>query len=166
MPTDAIQEWLRKPYPPSIHQIYDENNGEGGNDKQQQRHQSDEVNESGGRSSISTKNEVAAANSRDDEKQRAWTKASKPLNPHQHLKILYVDSHIVAIDKLSGALSVPGPRRNLSAASLVHEYFGNEEDDVDKMIVHQLYMDTSGVLVFARDESVLRFCMMRSVLRV
>jgi len=49
MPTDAIQEWLRKPYPPSIHQTYDENNEEGGDDKQQQRHQSDEVNESGGR---------------------------------------------------------------------------------------------------------------------
>jgi len=51
---------------------------------------------------------------------------------------------------------VPGPRRNPSVASLVHEYFGNDEDDVDKMIVHRLDMDTSGVLILARNQYVLK----------
>jgi len=157
MPTDDIQRWLRKPYPSlPIHQIYDgdaSGKEEGNDGKQRQRDDADEGVE---RLSISNEEEEEEVVVGIDEKQRAQTRASRPLNPHQHLRILYVDSHIVAIDKPSGVLSVPGPRRNPSAASLVNEYFGNEEDDVDKMIVHRLDMDTSGVLVFARDESVLR----------
>lgn len=51
---------------------------------------------------------------------------------------------------------VPGPRRNPNVASLVHEYFGNEEDDVDTMIAHRLDMDTSGVIVYARSKKVLK----------
>jgi 23S rRNA-/tRNA-specific pseudouridylate synthase len=51
---------------------------------------------------------------------------------------------------------VPGPRRNPNVASLVHEFFGNEENDVDTMIAHRLDMDTSGVIVYARSKNVLK----------
>ena len=53
-------------------------------------------------------------------------------------------------------LEVPGPRRNPNVASLVHEYFGNEENDVDTMIAHRLDMDTSGVILYARSKNVLQ----------
>lgn len=69
-----------------------------------------------------------------------------------HLQFIYVDSHLVAVAKASGALSVPGPRRNPSVANLVHAYLGNESDDVSKMSVHRLDMDTSGVIVYARSD--------------
>ena len=85
----------------------------------------------------------------------AESKASQPLDPNIHLQPLYVDQHIVVVNKESGALSVPGPRRKPSVGSLVHEYFGNEEDDVDCMIVHRLDMDTSGVICYARSKYVL-----------
>ena len=88
-------------------------------------------------------------------KLKAENKASKPLNPSKHLQPIYVDSHIIVVNKESGALSVPGPRRNPSVGGLVHEYFGNEEDDVDCMIVHRLDMDTSGVICYARSKYVL-----------
>jgi len=78
-----------------------------------------------------------------------------PLDPRIHLQPLYIDSHIVVVNKESGALSVPGPNRKPSVGGLVHEYFGNEEDDVDRMIVHRLDMDTSGVICYARSKLVL-----------
>lgn len=81
--------------------------------------------------------------------------ASMPLDPRIHLQPLYVDAHLVVVHKESGALSVPGPVRHPSVAGLVHEYFGNEEDDVDKMIVHRLDMHTSGVICYARTKEAL-----------
>jgi len=81
--------------------------------------------------------------------------ASMPLDPRIHLQPLYVDAHLVVVHKESGALSVPGPRQNPSVGGLVHEYFGNEEDNVDKMIVHRLDMHTSGVICYARNKEAL-----------
>jgi len=133
MRTSEFHFWLRKPFPPSTGQIYRTNEK---NCKQLQANSSKLSNKLRNNS--------------------AETKASNPLDPNEHLKIIYVDSHIITVDKPSGALSVPGPRRNPSVANLVHEYFGNDEDDVDKMIVHRLDMDTSGILVFARSSQVLK----------
>ena len=42
---------------------------------------------------------------------------AKPLNPIIHLQPIYVDSHIVVVNKESGALSVPGPNRKPSTSS-------------------------------------------------
>jgi 23S rRNA-/tRNA-specific pseudouridylate synthase len=88
-------------------------------------------------------------------KVNAERKASQPLNPNVHLQPIYIDSHIVVVNKESGVLSVPGPRRNPSVGGLVHEYIGNDDDDVDSMIVHRLDMDTSGIICFARNKHVL-----------
>ena len=85
-------------------------------------------------------------------KAEAERRASQPLDPRVHLKPIYIDEHIVVVSKVSGALSVPGPRRNPSVANLCHQYLGNESDDVDKMAVHRLDLDTSGVVVYARSD--------------
>jgi tRNA pseudouridine32 synthase / 23S rRNA pseudouridine746 synthase len=60
--------------------------------------------------------------------------------------LLHVDEHLVAIDKPSGMLSVPGrgPDKADCAASRVRAVFP------DALIVHRLDMGTSGVLVFGR----------------
>jgi 23S rRNA-/tRNA-specific pseudouridylate synthase len=80
---------------------------------------------------------------------------AKPLDPTIHLQPIYIDSRIVVVNKELGALSVPGPNRKPSTAVLVHAYFGNDEADVDKTIVHRLDMDTSGVICYARSKAVL-----------
>lgn len=85
-------------------------------------------------------------------KAEAERRASQPLDPRIHLKPIYIDEHIVVVSKASGALSVPGPRRNPSVANLCHQYLGNESEDVDKMAVHRLDLDTSGVVVYARSD--------------
>jgi tRNA pseudouridine32 synthase/23S rRNA pseudouridine746 synthase len=94
-------------------------------------------------------------NSDSGNKFTADRKAFKPLDPNFHLQPLYADQHIVVVNKESGVLSVPGPNQKPSVGGLVHAYFGNEEDDVDCMIVHRLDMDTSGVICYARSKHVL-----------
>lgn len=105
-----------------------------------------------------------------------------PIQP-KHLQPIYVDDHIIVLNKPSGILSVPGPRRHECAASLAHRYFGkghydmgtynsceeeknhhsmmhplNEEDfkQLDTMVVHRLDRDTSGVLLLARNDDALK----------
>lgn len=101
--------------------------------------------------------------SRTDERSRralqmkiaAETRALQPLNPEQHLRILYVDEHICVVAKPSGVLTVPGPRRNPSISNLVYDLI-NPPLDIDQMVVHRIDMDTSGVVVFALNKHSLR----------
>lgn len=81
------------------------------------------------------------------QKIKAERKASQPV-PLSALKILYCDAHICVVDKPSGVLSVPGPRRNPSLANLVYDVL-QPEVDLDQMVIHRLDMATSGILVYA-----------------
>ena len=68
------------------------------------------------------------------------------------LPILYADESIVFVNKPSGLLSVPGrdPAHYDSAYSRVLERYGEAH------VVHRLDMDTSGVMVLARNKDALR----------
>mmetsp|Transcript_23241 Transcript_23241/g.64655 ORF Transcript_23241/g.64655 Transcript_23241/m.64655 type:complete len:409 (+) Transcript_23241:34-1260(+) len=80
----------------------------------------------------------------------AEKRASTPLDPLSDLHILHYDSDVCVVNKPSGVLSVPGPRRNPSVAQLVFDIVGTTNGtDIDQMVVHRLDMDTSGVLMFA-----------------
>jgi tRNA pseudouridine32 synthase/23S rRNA pseudouridine746 synthase len=81
------------------------------------------------------------------QKIKAEQKASQPV-PLSALRILYCDAHICVVDKPSGVLSVPGPRRNPSLANLVYDVM-QPGIDLDQMVVHRLDMATSGILVYA-----------------
>jgi 23S rRNA-/tRNA-specific pseudouridylate synthase len=97
------------------------------------------------------------------------------------LKPIYVDEHIIVVNKPSGVVSVPGPRRHESIASLAFRLFGKSDGkllndtttfsvetetwnpltdadnkEIDTMIVHRLDRDTSGVLLFARNDYALK----------
>ena len=95
-------------------------------------------------------------------------------NIQQRLKILYLDHHICVVNKPSGVLSVPGPRRNPSVLEalyyLLHpttttttttdhnnrDHEHHHHRHMDQMVVHRLDMDTSGVLVFALSKEALQ----------
>jgi tRNA pseudouridine32 synthase / 23S rRNA pseudouridine746 synthase len=85
----------------------------------------------------------------------AETRASLPLDPKQHLHILYCDEHICVTSKPSGILSVPGSRRNPSLATLVHDVL-KPDIRIDRMVVHRIDMDTSGIVVYALTEQALK----------
>ena len=64
----------------------------------------------------------------------------------QGLDILYIDDEMIAVNKPSGLLSVPGRGEDKqdSMISRVRQRYG------DALIVHRLDMETSGILLLAR----------------
>lgn len=73
------------------------------------------------------------------------------------LVVVHEDEHIVVVSKPSGVLTVPGKdESNSSLNKAVFDRFGSESGRMDKMVVHRLGMDTSGLVVFARTTAALR----------
>ncbi len=72
-----------------------------------------------------------------------------PLDSHAEnsLTVLYSDDDIVVADKPSGMLSVPGRSNQPSVVSILNAQFG------DLLSVHRLDMDTSGLLLLARNKA-------------
>ena len=82
------------------------------------------------------------------------THPPKPYNPPQPelLKTVHIDDWIVVCDKPSGLLSVPGrgPEKAVCASALLSQRHG------EVLTVHRLDMDTSGLMIFARNKDVQR----------
>lgn len=73
------------------------------------------------------------------------------------LNVVFEDDHIVVVSKPSGVLTIPGKdESNPSLNKAVFDRFGSESGRMDKMVVHRLGMDTSGLVVFARTNAALR----------
>lgn len=73
------------------------------------------------------------------------------------LNVVFEDDHIVVVNKPPGVLTIPGKdQSNPSLNQAVFERFGAESGRMDKMVVHRLGMDTSGLVVFARTNAALR----------
>jgi tRNA pseudouridine32 synthase/23S rRNA pseudouridine746 synthase len=72
------------------------------------------------------------------------------------LKVVFEDEHIIVVDKPAGVLCVPNKENNASLSQAVFDAYGNESNRADKMVVHRLGMDTSGLVVFARTEAALK----------
>lgn len=73
------------------------------------------------------------------------------------LNVVFEDEHIVVVSKPSGVLTVPGKdESNPSLNKAVFDKYGSESGRMDKMVVHRLGMDTSGLVVFARTNAALR----------
>lgn len=72
------------------------------------------------------------------------------------LDVVYEDEHMAIINKPAGVLTVPSKEDNPSINKAVFERFGCESNRMDKMVVHRLGMDTSGLVVFARTNAALR----------
>lgn len=88
------------------------------------------------------------------EKMKAKDASSTALSK-EDLKVVYEDEHIVVVDKPAGVLCVPGKDNNPSLSQAVFDAFGSESGRADKMVVHRLGMDTSGLVVFARTNAAL-----------
>ncbi|KAG7374643.1 pseudouridine synthase [Nitzschia inconspicua] len=74
----------------------------------------------------------------------------------EDLKIIFEDDHIVCVDKPSGVLCVPSEEGIPTMAKAVFDYVSHKQSSLDKMVVHRLGMDTSGLVVFAKTMEALR----------
>jgi len=89
------------------------------------------------------------------EKMRAKDKSSIKIEKSD-LKVVHEDEHIVVVEKPKGVLCVPGKEDNPSLSQAIFEAYGSDNLSMDKMVVHRLGMDTSGLVVFARSMEALR----------
>lgn len=64
----------------------------------------------------------------------------------QQLEVIFRDEHVIAVNKPSGMLSVPGKHGQTSALDVVRRMVGEGRE---VYAVHRLDMQTSGVLLFA-----------------
>ncbi|MEM7493990.1 MAG: pseudouridine synthase, partial [Pseudomonadota bacterium] len=78
---------------------------------------------------------------------------SLALNPYHppaadKLETIFVDEDIIIASKPGGLLSVPGrgPEKSVCAVSILSERHG------EVLTIHRLDMDTSGIMVFARQK--------------
>jgi RluA family pseudouridine synthase len=70
---------------------------------------------------------------------------------------VFEDEHIVVVSKPAGVLTIPGKdSSNPSLNKAVFDKYGSESGRMDKMVVHRLGMDTSGLVVFALTNAALR----------
>jgi tRNA pseudouridine32 synthase/23S rRNA pseudouridine746 synthase len=100
--------------------------------------------------------DVKAAQDASVEKLKAKDASSAALSKDD-LDVVFEDEHIVVVSKPSGVLTVPGKdESNPSLNKAVFDRFGSESGRMDKMVVHRLGMDTSGLVVFARTNAALR----------
>jgi len=89
------------------------------------------------------------------EKMKAKDASAKDISKDD-LDVVFEDDHIVVVNKPPGVLTVPGKDQSLpSLNKAVFERFGSDCDRMDKMVVHRLGMDTSGLIVFARTKAAL-----------
>ena len=68
----------------------------------------------------------------------------------QDIKVVYEDEHIIVVDKPAGVLSVGGKHSHPNMADAVFQSFGSELASGDRMVVHRLGMDTSGLICLAK----------------
>ena len=93
------------------------------------------------------------------EKGSSFKKPSKRHQP-KGLNILYEDQDILVVDKISGLLTVATDKEKRKTAHfLLNNYVkkGNQRSRKRVFIVHRLDRDTSGVLIFAKNEKAKRY---------
>ena len=73
------------------------------------------------------------------------------------LKIVYEDAYIIVVEKMQGLLSVNTERqKERTAYTILNEYVQRSGRQFRVFIVHRLDRDTSGLMMFAKDEKTQR----------
>lgn len=72
---------------------------------------------------------------------------------HNLLKIVYEDAYLIVVEKAEGLLSVSTERqKERTAMSILNEYVKRSGRNNRVFVVHRLDRDTSGLMMFAKDE--------------
>ena len=72
-----------------------------------------------------------------------------------NLNILYEDEYLIVIDKPYGLLSISNDKeKNITAYRMVSDYMKKSNKKNKIFVVHRLDQDTSGVLMFAKKQSI------------
>lgn len=79
---------------------------------------------------------------------------NKKIIKNENIDILYEDEYLIAINKPSGLLSIGNDKeRDITAYRMVSDYV-KKEDRKYIFVVHRIDQDTSGVLLFCKDQKI------------
>lgn len=82
-----------------------------------------------------------------------WSLIRDKGNAH-HINILYEDQDVIVIDKPAGLLSIASDKeKELTAYRILMDHVRNNNPEDRIFIVHRLDRDTSGVMLFAKNET-------------
>lgn len=85
-----------------------------------------------------------------------WTIAAK-LQEDQGLKIMYEDEHLLVVEKEAGLLSIATDKQKAGTAySILTEHVRKQHPKNRIFVVHRLDRDTSGVMIYAKNEAAKR----------
>lgn len=80
---------------------------------------------------------------------------SKKVIPDYDLDILYEDEYLIAINKPCGLLSIGNDKEKvITAYRMVSDYIKHSSNNKYIFVVHRLDQDTSGVLMFCKNEKI------------
>jgi len=80
---------------------------------------------------------------------------NKRVIPHYDLDILYEDEYLIAINKPCGLLSISNEKEKIvTAYRMVSDYIKQNKKKGFIFVVHRLDQDTSGVLIFCKNERI------------
>ena len=80
---------------------------------------------------------------------------TKKIIPDYDLDILYEDEYLIAINKPCGLLSISnGKEKIITAYRMVSDYVKKSSKNKYIFVVHRLDQDTSGVLIFSKNEKI------------
>ena len=80
---------------------------------------------------------------------------SKRVIPNYDLDILYEDDYLIAINKPSGLLSISNDKeKEITAYRMVSDYVKSSNKNKYIFVVHRLDQDTSGVLLFCKNQNI------------
>lgn len=80
---------------------------------------------------------------------------SKKTIPEYNLDILYEDEYLIAINKPNGLLSISNDKeKEITAYRMVSDYVKKNNKNKYIFVVHRLDQDTSGVLMFCKNEKI------------
>lgn len=96
---------------------------------------------------------VTNANYKVKEKDIITIYYEKKIIKENNLEILYEDNDIIVINKPSGLLSISNDKeKEITAFKMVREYVRSMNPKTYLFVIHRLDEDTSGVLMFAKNE--------------
>lgn len=86
----------------------------------------------------------------------SWEKSSPQKRPHG-LNIIFEDDDIIVVNKPAGLLTVATDKeKRKTAYALLSDYVKTEDPDNKIFIVHRIDRETSGLLLFAKNEEIKR----------
>lgn len=72
---------------------------------------------------------------------------------HSMIRIVYEDDYLIVVNKNSGLLSIATDKEmNKTAYNIIRDYLRRDDESAKVFVVHRLDRETSGLMVFAKDE--------------